>query len=453
MRTGLHRSLERHCWTWALPLLLAWCLAVQASADVVTNFRLWPAPDHTRVVLDLDRPVAGDVFTLSNPSRVVIDLPDTALAAEPKTLDLSDSGVREIRSARRQDGTLRIVLDLAEAMTPNDFQLEPNQQYGHRLVVDLERQQQTSPTVEAAHEVRRAETGGQRDIVIAIDAGHGGEDPGAVGVRGTYEKHIVLAIARELEDIVADTRGYSPFMVRTGDYYIPLVQRRQLAREANADFFVSVHADAFTNAQPRGASVYALSNSGSTSTMAAYLADSENRADAVGGVGGVNLQSYDNLVREVLVDLTMSHALREGLAVGDTVLGSLGQAIRLHRRQVEQAGFAVLKSDIPSILVESGFMSNPDDEANLGSPGYRRRIATAIFGGIQSYFSEVPPEGSWVYQQRRRAQRTAEYQVRTGDTLSGIATRHGTTVQQLRTLNDMQGDMIQVGQTLRVPHG
>ncbi|MCH8550704.1 MAG: N-acetylmuramoyl-L-alanine amidase [Natronospirillum sp.] len=435
-------------------VLVLLVFSAAALANSVTNVRLWQAPDHTRIVFDLSNEVDHRVFTLSNPDRVVVDMTGTTLGGSYADLELDDSGVSSIRSAQRDDGSLRVVLDLDSELTPRSFVLQPNEQYGHRLVVDLQRDDRTSPTIEAAREVRRAETDGQRDIVIAIDAGHGGEDPGAIGVRGTYEKHVAMAISREMERLIEDAEGYTPFMVRTGDYYISLVRRRQLAREANADFFVSVHADAFTSSQPSGASVYALSDGGATSTMAEFLASSENQADRVGGVSGVDMQDMDAMVREVIVDLAMTHSMQEGLSIGEQVLQRMGQVTNLHRRRVEQAGFAVLKSpDVPSILVEAGFMSNPRDEANLGSQAYRQRLARAVFDGIKDYFDDNPPPGTWVYTQRRNANSFDSYTVRTGDTLSGIATRHGISVNRLREINNMNSDVIRVGQTLRVPNG
>ncbi|WP_205849144.1 N-acetylmuramoyl-L-alanine amidase [Natronospirillum operosum] len=434
-----------------LPLLL---LSSSAFSTSVSNIRLWQAPDHTRIVFDLTQEVDHRVFTLSGPDRVVIDMTDTSLSGSYSDLELSDSGISSIRSARREDGSLRVVLDLDTELTPRSFVLAPNEQYGHRLVVDLQRDDRTSPTIEAAREVRRAETDGERDIIIAIDAGHGGEDPGAIGVQGTYEKHVAMAIAREMERIVEDAEGFTPFMVRTGDYYISLVRRRQLAREANADFFVSIHADAFTSPQPSGAAVYALSDSGATSTMAEYLASSENRADRIGGVSGVDMQDMDAMVREVIVDLAMTYSMQEGLTIGEQVLQRMGEVTNLHRRRVEQAGFAVLKSpDVPSILVEAGFMSNPRDEANLGSQGYRQRLARSVFAGIEDYFHDNPPPGTWVYSQRRSGNQLSSYTVRQGDTLSSIASRHGITVNRLQELNNMNSDVLRIGQTLRVPSG
>lgn len=434
--------------------IMVWLIAGSALAVSVENVRLWKAPDHTRIVFDLSEEVEHRVFTLDNPDRVVVDLTGTSLDSSYDDLELEDSGVGSIRSAQREDGSLRVVLDMTDDLNPRSFVLQPNEQYGHRLVVDLQRPDRDNPTVQAAQEVRQSRTDGERDIIIAIDAGHGGEDPGAIGASGTYEKHVAMAIAREMESILNDADGYTPFMVRTGDYYISLVRRRQLAREANADFFVSVHADAFTSSQPSGASVYALSDSGATSTMAEYLASSENQADHIGGVGGIRLDDMDAMVREVIVDLAMTHSMQEGLTIGEQVLERMGRVTNLHRRRVEQAGFAVLKSpDVPSILVEAGFMSNPRDEANLGSRAYRQQLAESVVSGIKDYFDDSPPPGTWVYAQRRNASQYEDYTVRGGDTLSGIASRHGISVNRLRELNDINSDSLRIGQTLRVPSG
>lgn len=435
-------------------LALSGLLALHSLASSVDNVRLWQAPDHTRVVFDLSAPTEHRLFQLADPDRLVIDLQNGQWQADLSNLTLSGSGVEGVRYAPRPDGQLRVVLDLNTNLPAQSFVLPPNEQHGYRLVIDLRRSDRASPTERATEQVRRAVTDGRRDIIIAIDAGHGGEDPGAIGVRGTFEKHVALAIARELERLVAAEQGYTPFMVRTDDYFVSLARRRQLARQANADFFVSVHADAFTSPRPSGASVYALSNRGATSTMAEFLAESENQADRIGGVAGIDMQEMAPMVREVLVDLAMTNSMQESLLIGDQVLQRMGRVTSLHKRQVEQAGFAVLRSpDIPSILVEAGFMSNPNDEANLGSRAYRQAIAQAIFLGIQDHFNANPPVGTWVYAQQRLGHQTVEYVVQRGDTLSVIAQRHGLSLQQLRTLNQLSSDTIRVGQRLRVPSG
>jgi len=429
-------------------------LAPLAQAVDIDSARLWPAPDNTRLVLDLSAPVEHRVFTLSNPSRVVVDIDSARLETDLGALELDNSGISRIRSGVRNGGDIRIVLDLSARLNPRSFTLRPNEQYGHRLVLDLERppglsmepqERQVSKTVNDL-------SSQQRNIIVAIDAGHGGEDPGAIGGKGTLEKHVVMAIARELYDQLNGVKGYEPFLVRTGDYYVPLQRRRQIAREKNADLFVSIHADAFTSPQASGASVFALSSNGATSAMARYLADQENASDVIGGINGVSLEDKDEVLRSVLVDLSMTATLRSSLDVGSSILGEMRSVARMHKNSVEQAGFAVLKSpDVPSILVETGFISNPTEEANLGSRAYRQKLATAIRKGVTAWFDRNPPPGTWVAWQQRNAGELRRYVVVRGDTLSGIASRNGTSVARLKEVNQLNGADIRIGQVLLIP--
>lgn len=438
-----------------LLLLLVLSLAGPASlAAQIESARIWPAPDNTRLVLDLSGPVEHRVFTLSGPSRVVVDIEGADLRAALDDLELERTGVRQIRSGVRPGGDLRIVLDLAADLSPRSFALPPNDQYGHRLVLDLERPSGESlqPREQQVNKTVGDLAGQQRNIIVAIDAGHGGEDPGAIGPRGTLEKSIVLAIARELYDQLQDVRGFEPLLVRTDDYYISLQRRREIARENNADLFISVHADAFTSPRASGASVFALSSGGATSTMAAYLADQENEADVIGGINGISLEDKDEVLKSVLVDLSMTATLRSSLDVGSQVLRRMRQVARLHKATVEQAGFAVLKSpDVPSILVETGFISNPTEEANLGSPGYRRNMAQAVSEGVVAWFTANPPPGTWLAWQQNNEGQMRRYTVVRGDTLSGIASRTGTSVGRLRAVNQLNGSDIRIGQVLLIP--
>ncbi|GGX40745.1 N-acetylmuramoyl-L-alanine amidase [Saccharospirillum salsuginis] len=436
-----------------LILALLFMAPLNWAADI-DSARLWPAPDNTRLVLDLSGPVEHRVFTLANPSRVVVDIDSARLDADLGALDLNDSGISRIRSGVRNGGDIRIVLDLSARLNPRSFTLRPNEQYGHRLVLDLERppglamepqERQVSKTVNDL-------SNQQRNIIVAIDAGHGGEDPGAIGGKGTLEKHVVMAIARELYDQLNAVKGYEPFLVRTGDYYVPLQRRRQIARQKNADLFVSIHADAFTSPQASGASVFALSSNGATSAMARYLADQENASDVIGGINGVSLEDKDEVLRSVLVDLSMTATLRSSLDVGSSILGEMRDVARMHKNTVEQAGFAVLKSpDVPSILVETGFISNPTEEANLGSRAYRRKLATAIRQGVTAWFERNPPPGTWVAWQQRNAGELRRYVVVRGDTLSAIASRNGTSVARLKEVNQLNDADIRIGQVLLIP--
>ncbi len=465
-------------------------LSASAQAAVVESMRLWAAPDHARLVFDLSGAATADVFSLSNPDRLVIDLDDTELDTDASTLPLSDSAIDAVRTGSLEGGGLRVVLELNRAITPRHFTLAPNDQYGHRLVVDLEypgesavenpidpieamiREQEiqaqrvTAQAQAAAPEeapvaerapaaVQPAQPHPQRDIIIAVDPGHGGEDPGAIGPSGTREKDIVLDIARRLASDINGTRGFKAVLTRDGDYYLGLRQRTQLAREQKADFFVSIHADAFSSPRPQGSSVFALSQRGATSETAQWLADSENRSDLIGGVdGSLSLRDKDQVLRGVLLDLTMTATLNDSLSIGGEVLDRLGGINRLHKSQVEQAGFMVLKSpDIPSLLIETGFVSNPDEERRLRDPSHQQALAQAIFSGLRSHFERNPPPASLLAWQRdnRRAPSGNEYRIQSGDTLSTIAVRHGVPVNQLKQANELNGDVIRVGQVLRIP--
>jgi N-acetylmuramoyl-L-alanine amidase len=432
-------------------LLLAPILA--QSAAVVEGARIWPAPDHTRLVFDTGSSTSHNIFALENPARLVIDIRDASLKADFSSLNLNGSPIRRIRSAPRNGTDLRVVLDLASEIKPRSFQLQPNQQYGHRLVVDLIEEGKTAKP-EPAKPVLRDDAGKKRDIIVVVDAGHGGEDPGAIGPSGTQEKDVVLRMAQTLKHLIDSKPGYQARLTRTGDYYIDLRSRTLLARKHNADLFVSVHADAFRSSQPSGASVFALSQRGATSETARWLARSENRSDLIGGVGGVSLENKNDVLAGVLLDLSMTASINASVGVGDYVLAKLGQVTKLHKSGVEQAAFAVLKSpDIPSILVEAGFISNHREERNLRSASYQRKIAEAVFEGIDSYFHKTPPPGTLLAYQKRqnRAAEASEYRIQRGDTLSGVARKTQTTVSELKRYNGLNNDRVLVGQTLRIP--
>ncbi|UTD55366.1 N-acetylmuramoyl-L-alanine amidase [Halomonas sp. MS1] len=478
-------------------LMVAGVSSLQAAT--VESMRLWAAPDHARLVFDLTAAANANVFSLENPSRLVIDLDESYLDTDVSTLPLDGSAIDEVRTGVRDGGGLRVVLELNRDISPRHFSLPPNDQYGHRLVVDLEypgesavenpidpieamirdqeilaqrantqaQAQEQSPGQVVAEEilpptvaptttaVQPAQPHPQRDIIIAVDAGHGGEDPGAIGPSGTREKDVVLEIARRLAAEVNGTRGFKAVLIRDGDYYLGLRQRTQLARDQKADFFVSIHADAFSSPRPQGSSVYALSQRGATSETAQWLADSENRSDLIGGVdGSLSLRDKDQVLRGVLLDLTMTATLNDSLSIGGQVLDQLGRINRLHKSRVEQAGFMVLKSpDIPSLLIEVGFISNPDEERRLRDPVHQRGLSTAIFNGLRDHFERNPPPASLLAWQRDNQRRPSgnEYRIQSGDTLSAIAVRHGVPVNQLKQANDINGDVIRVGQVLRIP--
>lgn len=437
-------------------LALAAALALPAYAgSAVEGARIWPAPDHTRLVLDTSASVDHKVFALSSPARLVIDISNASLKADFDRLDLSGSPIRRIRSAPRNGSDLRVVLDLETDIKPRSFQLEPNQQYGHRLVVDLVKEGGGGATVRPPQPVLSDNDAGKRDVVVVIDAGHGGEDPGAIGPRGTREKDVVLRMARTIAELINQKPGYTAKLTRTGDYYIDLRSRTLMARKHNADLFVSIHADAFRTPQPRGASVFALSQRGATSETARWLAKSENRSDLIGGSGGVSLDGKDDMLAGVLLDLSMTASINSSIGVGGHVLNRLGRVTSLHKSGVEQAAFVVLKSpDIPSILVEAGFISNPQEEKNLASSSYQQKVARAVFDGINEHFSQTPPPGTllaWQKRQGGNGSAANQYRIRRGDTLSAVARENRTTVSELMRYNGLSDDQVIVGQTIRIP--
>ncbi len=371
-------------------------LASAAHSATVEGVRLWRSPDSTRLVFDLNGPAEHTVFKLDNPSRLVIDIKASRFAARTTDLALSNTPVERVRHGAQQNGDLRIVLDLKEDVKPRSFALKRIDDKPDRLVVDLyDVQRQTVKTVESI--IEETQTTSRRDIVIAIDAGHGGEDPGAIGPGRLYEKTVVLLIAKNLANIINAEPGYKALLVRDGDYYLSLGARPEKARQAHADLFLSIHADGFDNPKARGASVFTLSHRGASSKMASILASKENKSDLIGGVDRIDLSDKEDQLRKILVDLSMTRSMETSIDVGARVLNEMGRVTHLHSKRVESAGFAVLKSaDVPSLLIETGFITNPTEAKNLNSLAHRTKLSKAIFKGIHDYFSEKPPEGSFL---------------------------------------------------------
>jgi N-acetylmuramoyl-L-alanine amidase len=415
-----------------LAAFFAPCLQAETQ---IKGLRMWPAPDNTRLVFDLDKPVKHSLFTLNNPDRIVLDLADTKLVdklPEP----YASAPIKGIRYATRNGSDLRIVLDASRPLRPKSFVLKPYGEHGHRLVIDLQHKDRKKTVT--AHVDKQSDK--LRDIIVAIDAGHGGEDPGARGYRGTREKNVVLAIARRLEKLVEKEPGMKPVMIRDGDYYISLRGRIERARKQRADIFISIHADAFHNPKARGSSVYTLSRRGATSEAARWLAESENKSDLI---GGVSLDDKDDLLASVLLDLSQTASLEASIDVADNILGGLDKLGRLHKRRVQSANFMVLKSpDIPSVLVETAFISNPEEERKLRSSRHQQRIAQAMMNGVRSYFERFPPPGT------RLARR---HTIQRGDTLSEIAQHYNVSMSSLRKINGLRSDTLHVGKTLRIP--
>ncbi len=424
--------------------------AAFAAETLVSSTRVWPAPDYTRVTIESQQPIRHKLFNLDNPDRLVMDLEDVALSATLNEIagkiSADDPYIKGVRAGRFKPGTVRLVFDLKTKVKPEAFALAPIAGYGHRLVLDiypltppdpllafLKRRESgqadapaatvpapvpvpvpspgpaLTPTPEiAAPEPappqvaakvdgppaakpapRSARPASDRMITIAIDAGHGGEDPGARGRGGTLEKNVTLSIAQKLKERIDNEPNMRAVLTRDGDFFIPLHMRVEKARRVRADLFLSIHADAFVKPSANGSSVFALSERGATSVAARWLAKQENDADLI---GGVNLGIKDPYLKQTLLDLSQTASINDSLKLGKAVLQEMGGINRLHKNYVEQAGFAVLKApDIPSILIETAFISNPDEERKLRDPAHQNRMADAILTGIKRYFSKNPP--------------------------------------------------------------
>jgi N-acetylmuramoyl-L-alanine amidase len=452
-------------------LLLFQTVAIAADAEI-NGVRSWTAPDRTRLVFDMSKTVDYKLTDFEGMNHISLRVVQSALKAEMPAFE-SHNIIESIRSETRE-GDVLVSIGLHDDVKVESFQLDPNGPYGHRLVVDLYAQSEdekeapaaTAETVVAASESPKQPAAGKstggtsgkpvltlqdvrgRDIIIAIDAGHGGEDSGAVGYRGTYEKKVVLQIARKLKRLVDAEPGMKGVLVRTGDYYIPLRKRMQIARKHRADFFVSIHADAFRDKRARGSSVFVLSNRGASSEAARWLAKRENQADLV---GGVSLDDKDNVLASVLLDLSQAATMQVSHEVAQQTARNLGRIGKMHSRNVQKARFMVLKSpDIPSMLVETAFISNPEEEKKLRDPKHQERIARAVLTGIRTYFHNSPPPGTWLAS-RDSVQPAGQYVIAPGDTLSAIATKHRVSLAQLKDLNSLESNLIRVGQVLKIP--
>lgn len=380
---------------------------------------MWPAQEYTRLILEAPVPMAHQLLVMKNPDRLVLDLEGVELNAEiaqlPQRVSPSDPYVSAIRVALFRPGVVRVVLELKMEVNPQLFALQPVGAYGHRVVLDLypltppdplmallegDRHEHSAETAHPEAPPAKSSPGDEqagtrsladakRRIVIAIDPGHGGEDPGAIGHRGTYEKNVTLAIAQKLRTLLDEEPGMRAMLTRDDDYFVPLDVRVQKARQVHADLFISIHADAFSTPSARGSSVFALSEHGATSAAARLLAQHENEADLI---GGVNLAAKDPVVQRTMLDMSQTAQINDSLRVGRAVLDGIGAVNALHKGSVEQAGFAVLKApDIPSILVETAFISNPDEELKLCNEAQQRKFAESIRSGIQRYFAQNPP--------------------------------------------------------------
>lgn len=479
-----------------LPMFL-WTVGWSALAHgaEVQGMRIYRSPDSTRLVFDLSSAVEHRVDVLPSsadkPERLLIELKNTALKGDASQLALQDTPITQIRFGQHNDFDLWTVLDLKASVTPKVFLLKPMGQYGDRLVVDLYDLLPTEEPAAVTPETVIAETiaplattvpvkpevspsTALRNILVVIDPGHGGEDPGALGPNRLREKDITLKIAKELASVINQQAGYRAELTRSGDYFIPLKKRSEIALKKKADLFVSIHADAFTNKKAAGASVFAWSQRGATSTTAQFLADSENLSDLV---GGADPSSVDNTLSQVLADLSIDGVVNYSLGMGSDILREIGGITKLHKRHVEQAGFMVLKSvRVPSLLIETGFISNPEEAKKLGSEQYQAQLSRAIFSGINRYFTRVPPPNTYIAAQQAgkpvvyapdpppqylagnhapvhkpAVKKPTVHMVKRGETLSGISAKYNVTMTTLKKYNKLKSSTVYVGQKLKIP--
>ena len=456
-------------------------VAMAQTADI-KGVRIWHAPDHSRLVFDMSEKADFNISLLQQPSRYVIDFNKASLKGKIPSNE-NNTRINQIRAGQLNDGRFRVVIPIKKTLEMKNFQLAPNQLYGHRLVVDLfdikktadtqipETQQQASTpsTTANANSTQNYAQLPQikKQIIIAVDAGHGGEDPGALGSR-SREKNITLAISKRLARKIDNTKGMRAVLIRTGDYFVKLGNRIALARKANADLFVSIHADAALNKSARGMSVFALSQRGASSALARALARKQNQADLI---GGVSIKDKDDELAQVLLDLSLTNKISESVELGSLVLKRMGKLGKLHSKRVEQAGFAVLKSpDIPSILVETGFITNRSEEQRLLSQRFQQQLVNQIYDGIVDYINRNPVQvGNANFQITpsnhsidtsfsddvdNRDNRTVFHTVRSGDSLSKIANRYGISLKQLKQWNKLKSNVAVKGKKLRVaPQG
>ncbi len=385
----------------------AFALPFGASATQIRNARLWRSDEKLRLVFDLSGPVRYKTFALSAPDRLIIDVAGANLRGDFSQLALSGTVIRSIRSGLFGRGDTRIVLDLNGPVLLNSFLLAPQDGQSHRLVMDLVSAKTASMVPMVPRETPKISTHPKRDIIVVVDPGHGGKDPGAVGAKGEREKDVVLSIAQLLAKRLKKENGFDVKLVRNDDFFVPLRKRVEIARQHKADMFISVHADAAPRLTASGASVYCLSEGGATSATARFMAQRENGADLLGATSLLNLKDKDPMLAGVILDMSMNATIAASLQLGSTVLGSLAGITTLHQKRVEQAGFAVLKSpDVPSILVETGFISNARDSQRLVTARHQQAVANGLFEGLQRYFEKNPPIDSYLawQQEQRKAQ-------------------------------------------------
>jgi N-acetylmuramoyl-L-alanine amidase len=420
---------------------------VSIGKNDIEGLRIWPSPSSTRIVFDLKESPVFSYFFLTKPDRLVIDLENTSSNFDFKKITNSSKLIKGIRhSTAKNKHAIRVVIELNKKLQSNIFALPPTAPYRDRLVVDL------SDTDKPQSQVvlNSTSAGSDRDIIIVLDAGHGGEDPGSIGRGGSYEKNVTLSVAKRLETMINKELGMKAFMTRTGDYYISPNQRPALARKHKADLFISIHADAFTTPQPNGASVWILSLRRANTELGRWMERSERHSELLGGVAEAIQDTADEpYLAETFLDMSMDHSVATSHVLAQSVIRQLKGVTKLHKKTPQAASLAVLTSpDIPSILVETGFISNPKEEKNLNWSAFRQQLAQSIFTGVKQHFKNTPPDDS-LWAKLKRDTRT--HTVLSGESLSLLAQRYNVRVSQLKKANNMRSDVVRIGQVLTIP--
>ncbi|KDM90286.1 N-acetylmuramoyl-L-alanine amidase [Photobacterium galatheae] len=443
--------------SFSLLVLFAGLCSTAVLANEIEGIRVWPAPDETRVVLDMEEEPTFTYFTLTKPDRLVVDLKATSLKTALPVLVKDSDVLKKIRSSSPPEkGTYRLVFETRTTTSPKIFKLAPTPDghYSHRLVLDLPHAAQpdkvkptqnksTSQVIKSIHLPY-----GSDDIIVAIDAGHGGEDPGSIGPSRKYEKNVTLNIARKVADRINATPGMKAVLTRRGDYFVNLNKRSEIARKNKAHLLVSIHADGFHQPQPRGASVWVLNTRRANTEIGRWLEQHEKQSELLGGGDVLSGGQDDQYLSMAVLDLQFSHSQKEGYDVASRVLRELAKVTQLHKSKPEHASLAVLKSpDIPSLLVETGFITNPKEERLLNSRSHQNKISEAVYKGVLAYFDDKPPEGT-LFAARKHG---IKHKVANGESLSVIASRYGTSVEAIRQMNQLSSSVVKVGQILRIP--
>ena len=413
------------------------------AANKINSIRVWPAPENTRIVFDLSAKPDYSYFSLSGPNRLVIDFKDSANAVKLANLAKNDKRILKFRTSKpKNKNATRMVLELADSYKTTVFPLAPAGQYGNRLVIDLYDENKVSTKV-----VTQQPASNSRDIVVAIVAGHGGEDPGSIGPRGTYEKKVTLSIAKRLAKLIDAKKGLKAKLVRSGDYYINHNRKTRLARQYRADLLISIHADAFTSPKPWGASVLVQDPRRANSEFAKWIANRQKESELLGGAGETIKKTKDKDLALTLADMKKEHTMASSYEFAEHAVRQLKKVTKMHKKRPEAMSLAVLKSaDIPSVLIETGFISNPREEKNLNSSAHQQKLAKAIYTAVDNYFAASPPSGTLYAKTGFK-----KHRVTRGESLSLLAKRYNVSVNTLKSTNNLKSNTVRIGQTLKIP--